>query len=388
MNAYAQKTAFAPVPKHVFELLEPGAPAAETAGHAPHADAAAVADATEPVERADAGSVDSLRDYAYIKSWNAALQDLARLAAPRSWDRAANALEGRPAMPLGLLSTYLNVVFTMAVRRDLLVETENGRHAVLNTGLVSRFGLPILMVFSFDPCVWHKDWRFEGFFEPGCGLGSVVLRELSGRLPAAPAAERPAYDPEKPIYLDFHHMVRSRAYRLPASLLAGNEVACTARRALGKLDDEAREADRRELVETITRAVKEDDALGDGLRARIADALAATLSLWSRREDTVAVRYDAPRDETACLIPLWLTGSREPDVVLIASDLGSCYQASTFVAVGDVEAGVLAAEHRLPWWLDDREPVPAEARAELGLSSRPFREAARAVLAAAGVRAA
>lgn len=310
---------------------------------------------------------DTLKTYASIASFSDCLRRLAMLADPRDWDRQENPESGFPSMRFGRLGTYLNITFTMACRQGLLWKTPAGGRSVMNTGLISRFGLPIFMCFSRNLCQTRKDWAFEDFCEPGCGLGSVIVREFGGLLPEAPSVDRWGRFDGRPVYIDFDHIIRSRAYRLPRLLFRNVPEVLEACRALDGLDINTPRQNRQKLLSAICSAVKAKPELCDALRVRIQCAADASLRMWRRRDDMVALRYSVSRDGVNGLLPLWLTESTAPDLALTLMDCGACYLAVTALQSNELAESVLATEHYLPWWLDGAERVPAGVAKSLGI---------------------
>ena len=309
----------------------------------------------------------SLFDFAYFANVSKALERLAGLAAPEDWSRRADPFTGVTAKPYAGLESYLRSVFSRAYDQGLVSISQDGSMCVFNTGLKSRYGIDVLACFEYDSCVWHKEWKFQDFCEVGTGLGGYALKLFYGMIPLAPSFDRIPFVAGKPIYCDYAHVISSRVWRLPARLFSGSMLAREALSELEKLPPLTSRFDREQLCREICNAVRHDEGLVDALRRALQDALARSMRLWSLREDAAAMRYKLQTGSTVCLLPLWLDGKREPDVVAVIEDLGPCLHACTVLRLDDARVSARVTASECPWWLDSKAAVPAEAIEVLGI---------------------
>lgn len=303
-----------------------------------------------------------LRAFAELDALNHSLAVLADCAEPEDWSAADDRRHGYRGSERSGLYTYVRVTFCRAARQQRVLVASDGSVAALNTGLVSRFGLPVLM--CFEPGE-ERPWRLRGFYEPGDAFGGVVISALRGELPVAPTyAPAPAWD-GRPIYADFNHIVRHRAYRLPAHMLQANERAINALEQLEALPLRANLPERARLQQEVCAAVSADHAFADDCRRVLAHAIECSYARWESDPDTVATMYNAARGDAGILLPLWTDDtSAEATLAAVVSDMGGCLQVHTVISAERAAVCARITGTRRPLWTRaeaDRSVVAATA---------------------------
>lgn len=304
------------------------------------------------------GPIREFAAFATLGSWDAALGDLARMAAPERWGYAG--IESLPSAAgptrYGILREYLCTTFHRVRAQGELVVSAAGDFAAFNTGLASAAGDDIFA--CFEPCKTNTPWRLAGFAAAGSAdLGRRITAEL-GHVPQA-ATYLGSLDDIAPatgaqVSLDFHTLLDDCLGQLPRGFL--RDILADME---GPSDMAARMGDpglpHGERTAARVRLARFIDAT-PSVRRRLARALedaAAQAFASCRRSYRVAVPvFDPAADTMKLLLPLCLVNDRQADVALVAQRQPSgIWQATRLMALPRAYtcARVVSAEQ--PRWL-------------------------------------
>lgn len=304
------------------------------------------------------GPIREFAAFAAIGTWDAALGDLARMAAPERWSYPGT--EVRPSTSgdtrYGILREYLATTFHRIRTQEKLAISAGGDFAAFNTGLVTPAGDDI------HACLEYADastpWKLAGFAIAGSGeLGRRITAELP-HIPQA-ASYIATIDDVMPqadarIALDFRTLLDDCLGRLPRGFL--REVLADME---GPIDMVARmgdaglsPAERHEAQVSLARFIASTPAVYRRMTHALEDAAYRGLAACRRSYRVAVPVLDPVADTLALLLPCCLVEEGKADAALVLRRQPSGLWQGTSVMTlprAYVCARVISAEQ--PRWL-------------------------------------
>lgn len=295
-----------------------------------------------------------LESFAYLGSWTVFLADLAAKAIAEEWDFAEtdnNSSEKKNR----ILAQYIKYTFSRLVYEDKICVTDDMSFAAFNTGLVDDYYNDIYACFVPNIVVCDLKWRFIGFCTAGSGnLGKQLVNHFNP-LPE-PAAyfshkEDLLFDSQKPLHIDFAHIILDNADRLPLQFLHDQFFDNTEARNL--IEQIRTAADTTDSYAELKKLLTENNKLYSRVQNRLKDAieLARKRARWNYK--TAVPLYYPKHNTMSLMLPLALVDDFTPNVALVVGLTQSgCYQGQTVLTMSQAYVNARLVCKITENWLD------------------------------------
>ena len=306
-----------------------------------------------------ANPIRELAAFARIGTWDAALGELARMAAPERWSYPGTA--ARPsstgATRYGVLREYLATTFHRVQAQGKLATSAGGDFAAFNTGLVTPAGDDIIACLEYAGDAGIP-WRLAGFATPGTGeLGRRITAELPD-IPR-PATYLTSLDDIVPheearLCLDFDALLNECLGRLPRGFL--REVLADMEGPSGLVERMAdaalTPAERTQARVSLARLISGTPLVYRRLTRALEDAAQQAFIACKRSYRLAAPVFDPTSDTLALLVPLGLMGASRADVALVVRRQPSGFwQGTSLIAPARAYSCARVISPEQPGWL-------------------------------------
>ena len=160
-----------------------------------------------------------LVDWAWLGHYQSAMQDLAEMALPETWDFGSAATRN-----YSILTSYLTGTFSRLYDQHKIAFSDDGRWAAFNTGLMNTAYKPIYALFDKNRNEGQQEWHLYDFcVEDEDRAGKILTGEFDLRPEAAQYFDS-VYDAVYDVRLgtpsiDHHHIIIERLERYPYRIL-------------------------------------------------------------------------------------------------------------------------------------------------------------------------
>ena len=251
--------------------------------------------------------------------YSSVLEYLAQIALPERWHFGN---KPNPKNPYPILDNYLTYTFYKLQRDGLVMESKSpeGTWAAWNTGLVDKLYDPMFALFrsSDHP---GSPWRFFDFCVPGKRDAGRRLTSVFDPLPDAARYFDSSFamvlDTTRDIHVDYEHVIFDGVARdrFPYAFLEHHVPKGFEWRRYTDLEP----ADRRALLESLSRAIEDDVQCTRSIKRRLEDAklLAEKRTRWNFK---TAIPQYYPRFNTmSLLLPLAIVDDEVVDIALVVT---------------------------------------------------------------------
>ena len=295
-----------------------------------------------------------LEAFAYLGSWAVFLADLAAKAIAEEWDFAGTD-DGAFEKKNRILAQYIKYTFSRLSYENKICINDDESFSAFNTGLVDDYYNDIYACFAPNPVICDLKWRFVGFCTAGSGsLGKQLVNNFNP-LPE-PASyfshkEDLLFDSQKPLHIDFAHIILDNANRLPLQFLHDQFFDNMEARDL--VEQIRTTSDTTDGYEKLRTMLTENNKLYLRVQNRLKDAieLARKRARWNYR--TAVPLYYPKHNTMSLMLPLALIDDFTPDIALVVGLTHSgCYQGQTVLTMSQAYVDARLVCKITENWLD------------------------------------
>lgn len=272
--------------------------------------------------------------FAFFGSWTKLLTDLMDKALDERWCFHDSAEGEYP-----ILVQYIKYTFSRLVQENKICISANQQFAAFNTGLVDDHYDDIYACFVPNTYSPDTPWRYNGFCTATSGGLSKVLISNINPLPAPPSyfshKEDLFFDTEKPLCIDFEHIIVDNIRRLPIAFLREQLFDYPeALKCISSIEACKDASARDDLYDSLGTTISDDSKLFRRFQNRIKDAIefACKRVRWNYR--TAIPLYFPRGNRMSLMLPLALVDEDRADIALVVELLPSgCYQGQTILTL-------------------------------------------------------
>ncbi len=158
-----------------------------------------------------------LYSFAYLGNFNEKLKYLSTIAEQENWYYDNDKMSDEEK-ETGILFQYIHHTFSKALDDDLILS--NDTSAIMNTGLLTKQGEEIYMLFTKNSYPGKQDWFFKSFYRES---SHDIPLEFRDQLPQhidyfKDSPESYYFNPSLPIHSNLEHIIDDNFQRLPKAM--------------------------------------------------------------------------------------------------------------------------------------------------------------------------
>lgn len=280
----------------------------------------------------EAKVMDALLCFAWIPELDGKLAKLANMAMPENWNLPQ---EGPHTHKNELLLNYLKATFArLWAQKRVCINNGDNPIAAFHTGLLTTRREWIYAVCVRNTGNGQQQWQLQDFVVAGRqGLGKALVNVFNPLPQKADYFTDPSllvFDPSKPLYVDYEHIIIDNLRRLPIQmfheLIHDDETLEYVRRI------EQNPAADNWAYDSLARCLEQDPVMYMRAQSLVSAAIEKTIRFvqWDYRLAMLA--YYAEGDAVSLLLPLNICSELAPDAVLCVERTASgAYQGHTIL---------------------------------------------------------
>ena len=297
------------------------------------------------------GNKYKIEDWAFLRDINSFLNQLADMSLKENWSYM-NGLPKFPNHPI--LWSYVKYTFCRLQHQNRIAYSMDKEYAAFNTGLVDYRYMPIIALFKRNFPGKKSEWVFYDFVIPGEGNGKKLNQLFESEVMAATYTENPSelvYDVNLGMpYIDYDHIIVSRAERLPYELLRQSGIRNF---ELKNADLMTTKEEKLAYYAALKNAIKNDS----GAYRYLVNCMESAIKLAIKRvrwnyKNAVPMFY--PKENRMCLLlPLCLVDDNREDLALVVKKTpANEYEGATIISLDCAYTDARVVARPNSEWLD------------------------------------